>query len=119
MQSLRSILVGIDFTPGSRVALAEALRIARWNRASVRAVMVIDTLVAVELEEALSDLQRGVRDGLVADARKAWAAFTSTVDGAAAVPLEVRIDNQIAGILGAAREAGADLLVLGASGVRE
>jgi nucleotide-binding universal stress UspA family protein len=117
MKSLSSILVGIDFTPGSRVALAEALRIARWNRASVRAAMVIDTLVAIELEEALSDMQRGVRDGLVADARKAWAAFAATVDGAVAVPLEVRVDNLIAGILGAAREVGADLLVLGASGL--
>src|SRR5688572_26209688 len=99
MQRFRSILVGIDFTPGSRVALAEALRIARWDGATVQAVHIINTLVVVDLEESLSELRRGVIDGLIADARGEWAAFVAAVEGAAAVPLEVRIDNGIAGIL--------------------
>jgi hypothetical protein len=31
MNSLRSILVGIDFAPSSRAALRQAARIAAWN----------------------------------------------------------------------------------------
>lgn len=118
MQSLTSIIVGIDFTPGSSAALREALRIAAWNRASVRAVHVIDTLVAAELEEALSPLQQGIRESLVEDARKAWPEFARAVAGAEAVPLDVRIDNRITGLQAAARDARADLIVLGAFGDR-
>lgn len=119
MKSISSIVVGTDFTSGCVAALREAMRIGSWNQATVRAVHVIDTLVATELEEALSAFQKGVRDALVADARKAWSTFAASVDGAAAVPLDVRVDNRVVGILAAVREAGADLLVLGAYGSRE
>jgi len=66
MNTIASIVVGIDFTPSSAVALKEALRIAQWNLAAVRAVHVIDTLVAIELEDAVSEFQRDVRNGLMA-----------------------------------------------------
>ena len=119
MNTIKSIVVGIDFTPGSAVALREALRIAQWNRATVLAVHVIDTLVASELEEAISGFQGNAREGLIADARQAWTAFAATVDGAGTVPIEVRIDHRIRGILAAARDAKAHLLVIGAYGARE
>lgn len=119
MNAITSIVVGIDFTPGSAAGLREALRIAQWNRATVRAVHVIDTLVASELEEAMSAFQRGVRDGLIADARQAWTAFAATVDGARAVPMDVRIDHRIRGVLAAAADAKAELLVIGAYGAQE
>ncbi len=116
MQHLKSILVGTDFTPGSRAALAQAIRMAAWTSASVRAIHVIDTLVAMELEEALGPYQKNVRESLVADARRAWDSVCAANAGAAAVPLDVRIHARIPGILAAVREAKADLLVLGAYG---
>lgn len=119
MNTITSIVVGIDFTPGSAAALREALRISRWNRAGVRAVHVIDTLVATELEEAMSAFQENVREGLIADVKQAWTAFSATIEGASTVPIDVRIDNRIRGILADARDAKADLLVLGAYGTRE
>lgn len=119
MNSITSIVVGIDFSVGSAAALREALRIAQWNRAGVRAVHVIDSLVASELEEAVSAFQERVRDGLIADAKQAWTGFAASVEGAGVVPIEVRIDHPIRGILAVAREARADLLVIGASGARE
>lgn len=119
MNTITSIVVGIDFTPGSAAALREALRISRWNRAAVRALHVIDTLVATELEEAMSAFQENVREGLIADVKEAWTAFSATVEDASTVPIDVRIDNRIRGILAVARDAKADLLVLGAYGTRE
>lgn len=119
MNTTSSIVVGIDFTPGCAAALREALRIASWNRAAVRAVHVIDTLVATELEQALSSYQENVREAIAADARGAWAIFSGSISGAQAVPLDVRIDNRIRGILAGARDAKADLLVLGAHASRE
>ncbi len=119
MNSVSSIVVGIDFTPCSAGALRQAIRIAGWNRAPVRAVHVIDSLVATELEEALAGARDNIREGLKQDARRAWEAFARTVVGADRISLDVRIDHRVQGILAAASESAADLLVLGANGMRE
>jgi universal stress protein E len=117
MNQLRNITVGVDFTAGSREAFDEAVRIARWNRATVHAVHVIDTLVAVELEEALSPLQRGIRDSLLGDARRELEGYRAQADGVN-LNVEARIDARVSGLLAAAKQAGAGLLVLGARGER-
>lgn len=120
-----SIVVGVDFTPCSAVALGQAIRIAGWSGASIHVVHVIDTLVVIELEEALSPMQQGIRDGLVRDAEKAWKVFAKGVPAsggasgdAEGLPIEVSINNRIFGILKRMRENHADLLVLGAFGDR-
>lgn len=118
MQNVKSIVVGIDFMPGSAAAILEAVRLAQWTRASIHAVHVIDTLVAMELEEALSAFQKNICEGLIADARSAWIEFSKNVKGADAISLDVRVQNRVAGILASCREHGADLLVLGAFGAQ-
>lgn len=116
MQHLKSILFGTDFTPTSTGALLQAIRLARWDGAALRAVHVIDTLVAAELEEALAAYQKNVRENLVEDARRAWAGVTRAIPGAEGIPLDVRIHARVPGLLAAAKDAQADLLVLGAYG---
>lgn len=113
-----SIVVGTDFTACSAVALRQALRIASWSKATVHVVHVIDTHVVVELEEALNEMQKGIRDGLVADAQGAWAEFAKAIPGASGLPVEVSINNRIVGILSRARQDKGDLLVMGAFGHR-
>ena len=46
MNSLKNILVAIDFGRASEAALAQALRMAAWNRATVHAVHVVFSHVA-------------------------------------------------------------------------
>ncbi|HEX5042054.1 MAG TPA: universal stress protein [Candidatus Polarisedimenticolaceae bacterium] len=116
MSADRSLLVGVDFTRCSAAALREGLRLAARMEAELRAVHVIDALVTAEVEEALSDVQRHIREGLLADARRAWSEFAMTVPGAQAVPFEVTISERTAGIRRAVREHRADLLILGAFG---
>lgn len=116
MQQLTSIVVGVDFTTGAAAALREAIRIAAWNRSGLSVVHVIDTLVVMDLEEALSEFQMSLRDDLVAQARGEWANFAAGIDGASSLELQVRINNRAVGIIGAARDAQADLLVVGAYG---
>lgn len=115
---IASIVVGTDFTPCSAVALGQAIRVATWSNATVHVVHVINTTVVIEIETALSELQQGIRDGLVKDAERAWAEFAKGVPGAASLPLEVSINNRIFGILRRARDSKADLLVMGAFGDR-
>lgn len=79
---------------------------------------VIDTLVVIELEEALSEFQRNIREGLLSDARKAWSEFATMVTGAQSIPFDVTINNRTARITRAAQEHKADMLVLGAFGER-
>ncbi len=118
MPGYSSIVVAVDFTPCSAVALAQGARIAGWSEAKVQVVHVIETLVVVELEEALSASQGNIRQSLIADAEAAWRDFASTIPGAGHLPVHVSIDNRVEGILKCTREHDADLLVLGAFGTR-
>jgi nucleotide-binding universal stress UspA family protein len=42
MDSLKNIVVGVDFSAGSRAAHAQAVRMAHWNEAALHVVHVID-----------------------------------------------------------------------------
>lgn len=116
MPGYSSIVVGIDFTACSGGALAQALRIASWSGTRVHATHVIDTLVLIELEEALSSMQSDIRNGLVADAEHAWKGFAAHFPGADRLALEVFVDNRVRGILAGAARHEADLIVLGTFG---
>ena len=116
MNELRNILCAVDFSPASAVALGQAIRIGTWSRSNVRAVHVVDTVVVVELESALSALQQDIRKGIVDDAWANWEEFVKGVPGTDGVPIDVVIQNRVRGIIDAAKERNADLLVIGAYG---
>jgi len=116
MEEYRSLLVGVDFTPCSAAALRQAMRLATGFETDLNAVHVIDTLVAIELEEALSDLQRNIRDGLLSDARRAWLEFAAQVPGTKEIPFDVTINSRLVGIIQEACKFKTDLLILGAFG---
>lgn len=113
-----SVLAATDFSSCSHVALREAARIAAWSGARLAAVHVIDTAVVIEIEAALSPLQERISAAMVRDAEHAWTGFSAdlTGPGGRPFPLQVSINNRLVGILRAAREHKADLLVLGAAG---
>jgi len=114
MDAVREIVVGVDFSASSRIALAQALRLGGIWKARVHAVHVIDTLVVTELEEALAPIQREIRAGLVADAKSAWTDFAKGTKGASSLEIEVAVNNRAEAILDAARKHRADLVVVGA-----
>lgn len=116
MEKLGSIVVGIDFSPASAAALAQAVRMAGWNRARLLAVHIIDTLVLVELQEALSPMVQGIQDAMLRDANEAWAGFAKDIPGMEGVEFHVAINNQLTELLRQVRDRSADLLVLGVRG---
>ena len=115
----RSIVVGVDFTPCSAVALGQAIRMAAWAGVRAHPVHVIDTAVVIELESVRSPMQMNIRDGLIKDAEKAWEEFAARVPGAEGLALEVAINNRVVGILDRVRHNKADLIVIGAFGHRK
>ena len=52
MDLLKNVVVGIDFSKYSHNALAQAMRIARWNEAKLHVVHVIEESVAADLARA-------------------------------------------------------------------
>ncbi len=55
MDRLKNIVVGIDFSEFSQVALEQARRIARWNQADLHLIHVIDKQVVHDLEKAMGE----------------------------------------------------------------
>jgi universal stress protein E len=119
MPSDRPIVVGIDFTPCSRTALEQAVRIGTFTASPVHPVHVIDTLVVIDFQEAVPSLAKDIQDNLIADARKAWDQYAADLNLPAPLTLEVAVNNRVEGVLRKAESLAASLLVLGAYGDRE
>lgn len=117
MDRLNSIIVGVDFTPPCAAALAQAVRIASWNRAKLLAIHVIETLAAMEMQEALSPYVAEIEQGLVAEAKAQWAKFANDVPGKSGLEFAVSINSPVVELTKRVRERSADLLVLGSHGV--
>jgi nucleotide-binding universal stress UspA family protein len=116
MRKLRSIVVGIDFSDSSRVALEHAARIASWSGAGLHAVHVVETGELPRPSAALTPLQQEIRASLQDDLRRRWSVFARGVVNADEPPLDVSFGSSLGGIYRYVLDRGADLLVLGAVG---
>ena len=116
MDALRSIVVGVDFTPCAAAALGQAIRLAAASRARIHVAHIVDTLVAVSLTEELTSLQAEVTAGLLREAKEAWRAFCAGIPGAAELAFHVDVGSPAASLSRLCVEQRADLLVLGTHG---
>jgi nucleotide-binding universal stress UspA family protein len=117
MKGLASIVVGLDFSECSRVALGHAQRVASWAGAQLHPVHVVDTPIdEIREDAALTVMQRGIHAGLVEDARKRWDAFVEGMPGASDLHLDIFVAHRLVGIRQQLDRHNADLLVLGAYG---
>jgi universal stress protein E len=117
MDKLRSILVGADFTTGSQAALQQATHLARASGggggAIVRAIHVINTHVVIDLQHALSPMQKNIQASLETEAKREWLKFAHDLPGKDSVNFVVRVGNPTSSILDEVEASAADLLVLG------
>lgn len=116
MNQLKAILVGVDFSECSRCALEQAVRLARWNKASLRVIHVMDSSSLdnsmASLPPELDELRRINREhaiGRLAD----WTKEAGAPDGHSrevmnGVPLDLLLQES--------RTRQVDLLVLGITG---
>lgn len=117
MDRLNSIVVAVDFTPGAASALAQAVRMSAWNRAKLHVVHIIETLVVLELTEAMTPFVKEIEQGLIDDAKKLWAGFANDVPGKSGLDFAVAVNNPLVEITRRVHDRNADLLVMGAHGV--
>lgn len=116
MRKLSSIVVGIDFSDSSWVALGHAVRIARWSGAALNAVHIVDTGGDPGRGATLTALQREIRSGLQDEVQRRWSGFTRGAAGANELPLDVGYGSRFGGIYQRVVDWRANLVVLGAVG---
>jgi len=63
MDRLQNIVIGVDFSEYSKVALEQAKRIARWNQSDLHFIHVVDKMVVGDLQKAVgSSLEKITQD---------------------------------------------------------
>lgn len=95
MDRLRNIVVGVDFSPASLDALAQARRVGGWARSEVRAVHVIDTVAVLDIQEALSMIAARVQEGLIEDAKAHWKSLVNANGWLSEIPFDVVVTNAV------------------------
>jgi universal stress protein E len=127
MDRIKNIVVGIDFSPPSKTALAEAMRIARWHGAVIHAVHVIESVYIADVAEAYGCSESDFRESVVDSARRQAGEFVSAAHklnvlvaqsrvSQIEARLDIRVGSPLAELLRCIGETSADLIVLGSSG---
>ncbi|MBN8597700.1 MAG: universal stress protein [Planctomycetes bacterium] len=117
MKWLETVVAGVDFSDCSGAALAQATRLAHGG--TVHPVFILDTGFVLEIERAPSSIRAGIREPLIADAKRAWEAFRAKLPAAAALPIHVEVNERVEGTMRYAAKVGAGLVVLGAYGEKK
>jgi nucleotide-binding universal stress UspA family protein len=116
MNRLQQILVGLDFSPSCRTALAQAARLARLNGAALEAVHVVDLRsvrdYAEVTDQPLMLAEKEVTERMEKELAK-WCAAVDLPDGVSPMPV---IGIPLDVLLRRSRELNASLLVLGIRG---
>lgn len=118
MDSIKSILVALDFSSCSVAAFKEAARIADCNRASLRAVHVVPVPSFEPAPHPLFPFPLPTQADLVSDATTAWAVFAAALPSRSEVQCDIDVGNPREVILERAVRTRADLLVLGSHSSR-
>ncbi len=116
MNQLKTILVGVDFSECSRCALEQAVRLAKWNKARLDIIHVVDPsemdFPEMEVPPELDVVRRLHREQAIARladwADKAGAPSGHSREVMNGAPLDVLLQEN--------RSRRADLLVLGVTG---
>jgi universal stress protein E len=116
MNRLKSVLVGVDFSECSKAALQQAARIAKWNRATLHVLHVIDSLAVTELAAAMEVTVEQERQTALTGARRELTRWLGNTDSLGMFNTDTVIGIPLDEILKHAREVEADLVVLGATG---
>ncbi|MFN0010007.1 MAG: universal stress protein [Phycisphaerales bacterium] len=117
MNCLKTVLVGVDFSPCSEGAFRQAARVAAWNGAALSALHVIALPAYVPTPHRFISFDLPTQADFVPAARAQWERFASGCDAAAGVTLDIEIGSPRERILDRVLRDKPDLLVLGSHSV--
>lgn len=116
MNTLKSIVAGVDFSACSDAALAQAMRFASWNtsaKAKVRAVHVIEPLM-YDIAQPVIMFPVPDMSELAGEAERRWKEKASSWSELGDVEFRTVIGHPSTEIVHAATAGGAELICLGA-----
>ena len=116
MNTLKTIIVGVDFSECSRSALEQAVRMAEWNRADLRVIPAIEHLTISDAAEALKLTEDEIREQMRQHAITRLEAWAKAAGAPSGHSREVIFGPPLDVLLKETRTSEADLLVLGVSG---
>lgn len=116
MITLKSILVGIDFSDCSRSALEQAVRLAKWNNACLHALHAVEYLVLSDAAYASHIPHEKLEQDAVAEAKQRLHRWLAEAGASSEAQALVDLGSPIDCILRRVRETQANLLVLGVTG---
>lgn len=114
MDKLRSIVVGVDFSPASAAALRQAERLALWSKADVHPVHIAQPPADFIPDPVIYPLPPLPAEDVVAEAKAAWAGFALDVPERRKLAFDIIVGQPQAELRRFCREREADLLILGA-----
>lgn len=114
MDSLKRILVAVDFSACSSAALRQASRIAAWNRATLAALHVVPDPVYPLPPDLYFPLDATTTKALLQEARDRWATWSRENQGGASARFDAIIGIPRYEILQRVERDKPDLLVVGA-----
>jgi universal stress protein E len=116
MNSLKIILVAVDFSPGSRAALEQAARIARLQGAKLHVLHVVDSAAVATLAASRESSYESQVKVATEGARTALNAWLAQSEVPAGVEATIAVGTPLHEILEHVRSLQADLLVAGIAG---
>jgi len=117
MNRLKRIMLGVDFSAGSHAALRKAVRLARANRARLRALHVVDANLVAEAAWASGRTAADLGRELVVQAESLMRTALRRARSPAETKTAIDCDVPIEAMLRHCEAFKPDLLVLGLNGV--
>lgn len=119
MNTLKTILVAVDFSTGSRAALEQAARITRLQGASLHVLHVVDSAAVAALADSRESSYESQSKTAAEGAQKALNAWLAQSEVPANAEVTIAIGTPLHEILEHIRSLKADLLVAGIAGAGE
>jgi len=119
MNTLKTILVAVDFSTGSRAALEQASRIARLQGATLHVLHVVDSAAVATLAASRESSYESQAAIATEGARTALTAWLAQSEVPAGVEATIAVGIPLHEILEHVRRLHADLLVAGITGTGE
>lgn len=116
MNTIGSVVVGVDFSPCGSSALAQAVRVAGFGGARLHPIHVLDAMMFSDAALGVTPFLPDMTGTMIADAKRNWPEVRAAAGAPGSLELDVVVGRPATEIIALARRSKADMVVVGACG---
>lgn len=116
MNTLGSVVVGVDFSTCGGSALAQAVRLASFGGATLHPIHVLDALMFSDAALGVTPFLPDMTGTMIADAKRNWPEERAAAGAPAPLELDVVVGRPATELIAHARKHRAGIVVVGACG---